>query len=285
MDQSRPTIDELIQLASDYEVQFKTVQERVEFDRRAMWYSELFSFVLMCEYTNCTRIIESGRARGVSTAILAEYFKDSDMEIISIDDRQDSKDARIAENRLADAENVTLEYGDSREIAPKLVVEGTCALIDGPKGDDALKLAVNLTNHDHVSFVAVHDLHKDHFYRELSELLFSDPLYTDADRLVQAFKTLDDEIHDWSQSTQLLGDTIGPYLKDGVDSDSYGHTLGFFFKPASDKVVANYLAYVDANRDLLRSIARELRTKRATGGAISRRMAAFILWLGQAVLR
>jgi precorrin-6B methylase 2 len=106
----------------------------------------------------------------VSTEIISRYFEGTGTTVTSIDySNPGSKDAEIAEERLSDIDNVNLLYGDSREILPDLVTgsdqKQTAVLIDGPKNDAALKLAIDLLENTGVQMVGVHDLDKDRLHR------------------------------------------------------------------------------------------------------------------------
>src|ERR1700719_511398 len=65
------------------------------------------------------RILESGRARGYSTEILARCFPGT--EIISIEAERDSPDVEIAARRLAGRKNVDCWFGDGRVELPRLI--------------------------------------------------------------------------------------------------------------------------------------------------------------------
>src|SRR5438132_13992103 len=85
------------------------------------------------------QILESGRARGKSTLILARCFPDA--RVISVEHERQSENAAAAEAKLKSCKNVDLLYGDSREVLPEELRNGDAVLIDGPKDFRALKLA------------------------------------------------------------------------------------------------------------------------------------------------
>src|ERR1700726_4642192 len=107
-----------------------------------IWESEMFLFYAAVKPFAPKQILESGRARGKSTLILARCFPES--RIVSVEFDRQSKNAPPAEAKLKPCSNVDLLYGDSREILPERLQTGDPVLIDGPKDFRALKLAVDL---------------------------------------------------------------------------------------------------------------------------------------------
>lgn len=281
-----PDIETICTHADDRESRFERVIRSTEPDLKMMWYSELFIFAQLCEMLDCSTIVESGRARGFSTEVLAEYSEGTNMNIISIEVREGTENADVAERKLSEYDSVDLRYGDSRTILPEIVDESTGVLIDGPKGDDALKFALDLLDTESVPCVGVHDLHKEVFYRDLSEILFNHRLYTDSGYLVDRFQQYDESYFEWKNKNTPADIEVGPYKKNGVESASYGPTLGIFFngvEPFDERVRQNYFEYLD--NIVLSSIGTELEKKRTFGGPVSRRLYGLILRLGRTVLK
>lgn len=287
MTQEPPNVSQICTHADKRESRFEQSIQKTDPRKGMIWYSEVFIFSQVCELMDCSQIVESGRYRGFSTEVLATYFEDSDVNIISVEKEKGTENAAIAEQKLNDYEAVELRYGDSRTDLPSIVDESTGVVIDGPKGDDALVLALQLLEKEAVPFVAVHDLHKDHFYRELSEMLFNHRLYTDVVDLVDRFQQYDSTYFEWNKRNSSPGEYSGPYLKNGVESASYGPTLGIFFNsetPFDERIRENYLEYLD-DPDMSAVIREHLRTISSSGGPISRRISKFGLRLGRMVLR
>lgn len=134
------------------------------------------------------QILESGRARGKSTLILARCFPES--RIISVEYERQSENAPAAEAKLKSESNVELLYGDSREILPQRLRSGDAILIDGPKDFRALKLAINLLRTGKPCAVFIHDFPPDSPQRKLVERNFSNAFFGD-DPLFQRFQNLD----------------------------------------------------------------------------------------------
>src|SRR5437762_9486213 len=81
-----------------------------------IWESEMFLFYAAVAPFRPRQILESGRARGKSTLILARCFPDA--HIVSVELERDSENAVAAETKLKAFPNVELVYGDSRHILP-----------------------------------------------------------------------------------------------------------------------------------------------------------------------
>src|SRR5579864_3319659 len=82
-----------------------------------IWESEMLLFYAAVKPFGPKQILESGRARGKSTLILARCFPES--RIVSIEYERESENAAAAEAKLKNEPNVDLLYGDSRESLPQ----------------------------------------------------------------------------------------------------------------------------------------------------------------------
>ena len=120
-----------------------------------VWESEMFLFYAVVQPLRPKQIIESGRARGKSTLMLARCFPEA--RIISIELDRETENARAAEAKLKAFSNVELLYGDSRQLMLEHLRDGDAVLIDGPKGFRALKLALRLLATKKPAVVFVHD--------------------------------------------------------------------------------------------------------------------------------
>jgi Methyltransferase domain len=155
-----------------------------------IWESEMFLFYAAVKPFAPGQILESGRARGKSTLILARCFPKS--RIVSVEYERESENAPAAEAKLKNESNVQLLYGDSREILPEQLQAGDAVLIDGPKDFRALKLAVDLLRTEKPCAVFVHDFPPDSPPRKFVERNFPSAWFGD-DPLVQRFQSLDVE--------------------------------------------------------------------------------------------
>src|SRR5437588_9523415 len=81
-----------------------------------IWESEMFLFYAALKPFAPKQILESGRARGKSTLILARCFLES--RIVSVEYERESDNAPAAEAKLKNEGNVEVLYGDSLDILP-----------------------------------------------------------------------------------------------------------------------------------------------------------------------
>jgi len=153
-----------------------------------IWESEMFLFYAAVKPFAPQQILESGRARGKSTLILARCFPNS--RIVSIEYDRESENAAAAEAKLKGERNVDLLYGDSRQILPQRLQPGDAVLIDGPKDFRALKLAVDFLGTGKPCAVFIHDFPPGSSQRKFVERNFPNAFFGDHP-LFQRFQTLD----------------------------------------------------------------------------------------------
>ena len=155
-----------------------------------IWESEMFLFYAAVKPFAPKQILESGRARGKSTFILARCFPDA--RIVSVEFDRQSENAAAAEAKLKPCSNAELLYGDSREILPQRLQSGDAVLIDGPKDFRALRLALDLLRTGKPYAVFVHDFPADSPQRKFVGRNFPNGFFGD-DPLFQHFQSLDNE--------------------------------------------------------------------------------------------
>src|SRR5213080_1903066 len=155
-----------------------------------IWESEMFLFYAAVKPFAPKQILESGRARGKSTLILARCFPDA--RVISVEYERQSENAAAAEAKLKSCKNVDLLYGDSREILPQGLRNGDAVLIDGPKDFRALKLAIDLLRTGKPCAVFIHDFPPNSPQRKFVERNFPSAFFGD-DPLFKRFQSLDSE--------------------------------------------------------------------------------------------
>src|SRR5438445_13648086 len=163
---------------------------RTEAGFGGIWESEMFLFYAAVNPSGPKRILQSGRARGKSTLILAHCFPDA--RVISVEYERQSENAAAAEAKLKSCKNVDLLYGDSREILPQGLRNGDAVLIDGPKDFRALKLALDLLRTAKPCAVFVHDFPPNSPQRKFVERNWPNAFFGD-DPLFQRFQSLDNE--------------------------------------------------------------------------------------------
>lgn len=164
------------------------------------------------------------------------------------------------------------------------LTESACVLIDGPKGDEAIKIALKLLKKERCRAVFIHDLHRNTLHRDLTEILFNDTYFSDSDRYVSEFEHIDDPCWDY------LDDEWGPYPRAGEEIKSYESTFGVFFN--SDNSIDslredNYLKYLSWNEsdDIYRIIGKKLQSYQEDGGPITTRITNGIYTLGRRIVR
>src|SRR5204862_1474399 len=135
-----------------------------------IWESEMFLFCAAVKPFAPKQILESGRARGKSTLILARCFPDA--HIVSVELERDSENAVAAETKLKAFPNVELVYGDSRQILPARLQPGDAVLIDGPKEFRGVELALELLRTGRPCVVFVHDFPPGSRWRKFVEREF-----------------------------------------------------------------------------------------------------------------
>lgn len=171
--------------------EFFELVANVPYERKGIPNSEMF-FLWLCSHTVVpSRIIESGRARGQSTLVLARIFPNS--EIISIEHDRNSPDVEVAADRLKDEPNVRLLFGDATKLLPELVKAGDIVLIDGPKGFCGIRLAMKLLASGKLPMVFLHDVGSLSRERRFIERCIPDFICSDQPEFVAVSHALDDE--------------------------------------------------------------------------------------------
>ena len=174
------------ELLPEYQRVIETIPPEAGFG--GIWESEMFLFYAAVKPFGPEQILESGRARGKSTLILARCFPEA--RIVSIEYERESENAPAAEAKLKSESNVELLYGDSREILPSRLQPGDAVLIDGPKDFRALKVAVDLLRTGEPRCVFIHDFPPGSPQRIFVERNFPNAFFGD-DPLFQRFQSLD----------------------------------------------------------------------------------------------
>jgi predicted O-methyltransferase YrrM len=183
------TMDEVAGAAARDLDAYRARVARLPYERKGILYSELFFFQICASRARPRRILESGRARGQSTLLLAVAF--SELPVVSIEFDRDSPDAPVAKERLRSCRNVELHFGDATRLLPALAQAGDVALIDGPKGFRALRLALRLLAQGRARMIFVHDVGRDTPERRFLEKHLPRTLYSDDPRFAGIAHVLD----------------------------------------------------------------------------------------------
>lgn len=166
----------------------------IAYERKGVLFSEMLFVQAILAELGASRIIESGRARGQSTHLLAACFPAT--EILSIEHDPRSPDVEVAAQRLASFPNVQLLFGDSMTRLPQLLQRGDAVLIDGPKGFRAIRLALRLLRTGLPSAIFVHDCCRGSQERMFLDRYMHDVLYSDMPAFVDRYAFLDERCSD-----------------------------------------------------------------------------------------
>lgn len=196
------------------------------YELRGILHSEMALVIHACQARGVRMVIESGRARGQSTYMLAKYLPD--VEIHSVELR-DHPDEQIALERLAGLNNVVLHHGDGANAVPFLAQwangnkQRVAILLDGPKGAAAVDILDRCFEFPHVVIGFIHDLRRlDHGgpspHRAIAVERLPYAKFTDDPRLIGAR---------WMDAGIIAaGGPAGPAHE--AEFGSYGPTLGVF---------------------------------------------------------
>lgn len=170
---------------------FEEITQDLDYQNRGIFFSEmLFAWATIGEHKPM-QILESGRARGHSTLMLARLFPD--YHVISIEYSWDHEDARFAEQQLAPHPNVSMLYGDANVTLPALLLNRDVVFIDGPKRMAGLFLALNALATGKAELIFVHDCYLNQETRYLMDLHVPGVFYSDDPGFVEQYRYLDEK--------------------------------------------------------------------------------------------
>ncbi len=150
-----PTLETTLTHAERLLPEFQAAVEGASFLRRGVHVSEVFFIRVAVGDHQPRQILESGRALGQSTWLLAKSFPHT--PILSVELHPEHADADAALERLRPLANVACLFGDSRILLPAMALPGDVIVIDGPKEIRALKLAYRLLREKKPAMVFIHD--------------------------------------------------------------------------------------------------------------------------------
>lgn len=196
------------------------------YEARGILNSEMALVIQAIWSFGCERVIESGRARGQSTYLLAKYLPDVDIHSIEL--RDGHPDEIFAKSRLSGFGNVTLHYGSGVDLVPQIAASSadrTAVLLDGPKGATAVGILDHCFDLPHVVVGFIHDM------RRLDHGQPSPHRAVAVDRLPN-HKFSDDPVFvagtSWMDANAVsAGGPCGPSHE--AEFGSYGPTIGLFF--------------------------------------------------------
>lgn len=219
----------VIDICREREGSFKSLIGDVIHDIKGIMNSEMLFFCAMSDYFIVDSIIESGRARGISTEIIARYHRQKKPSIpfYSVELQKYTDDSLYAMHRLRSKySNLHLLYGNALDLVPALCSRHntSVAIIDGPKGKYALQLASLLLINPGVKAVFIHDAHKDTEVRRAIEEIFPLNFSSDDDGFVREFQSMDAPCWEVYQHWEGYRNW-GPYRRGDKEMSSYGPTL------------------------------------------------------------
>jgi hypothetical protein len=176
--------------AADLFPEFKERFSDLKGEHRGVCLTEMFFVCAATAALEPTQILESGRARGQSTYVLAKCFPEA--RVISVELDTESPDAAFAINRLKVLPNVACLFGDSRSLLLQHLKKESPVLIDGPKDFRAIKLALNLLRTGLPCAVFIHDLSDGKAARRFLERNIPDAFFSDHPDFVSRYATLDE---------------------------------------------------------------------------------------------
>jgi hypothetical protein len=199
------------------------------YEARGIIHSEMALLIYTVRQFGINRIIESGRARGQSTYLMAKYLPD--VEIHSVELRE-TPDSAYGIDRVKGFSNVTLYWGDGRDVLPWLADNSekpTAVLCDGPKGGQAVDVLLDCFSRPQVKVGFIHDMRildhgKPSPHRAAAVARLPNHLFSDHYKLVEEWSKLDAKVAE-------AGGPCGPQFE--AEFGSYGPTLGVFMNTST----------------------------------------------------
>lgn len=216
--------------------------EKLPFESRGIINSEMLAILALIKELDIDIVIESGRARGQSTFVLAKALEKTPVRIFSLDYSQDV-DTKFSEKRLKPFKKVSLLYGDANKELAKLVSQfpdkNVAVLLDGPKGKEAFDIFASLVAlYPQVKVGFFHDCRKSlgkmyNSGRDLLPTYFDRVFFTDDEDYVKCFKAIDKNCVTPLSKVQM--GSFSPYHYGLNKIGSYGPTLGIVWVNTRDR--------------------------------------------------
>ena len=183
------TIEQTLSRAEQCFEAFRQRIGEVEPARRGVQVSEIFFIYATVGDYRPRQIVESGRARGQSTCLLARCFPQ--VPIISVEYHADHPDVPLAARRLVGLTNVACLFGDATRLLPELAIPGDVVVIDGPKGFRSLVLALEILRRGRAELVFIHDCPRGGRLRSVVERYAPWAFFSDDPRFAERYRQLD----------------------------------------------------------------------------------------------
>lgn len=227
-DMTSLNIDRVLNAAESLRARFEQISSETDYEAKGIFFSEALFVGACCHDFPPKRFIESGRARGQSTVVLAKSFPECPLISVEFDSR--SPDCQVAAKRLAPYPNVELRFGDSMKLLPELAQAGDSVIIDGPKHFHALRLGLRLLRLKRAERIFIHDLHRGTPERRFVDRELPGVLYSDHPEFVRRYSYLDDVC--WRTGYPGVEASGRATLFGGSGEYSYGPTFAGLFSSA-----------------------------------------------------
>jgi hypothetical protein len=184
---------------------------------------------------NVNMFVESGRAFGQSTYLIAKYAPH--VEVHSTERYRDTAEEKEAIERLAGLGNVHLHYGTAADVLPGVIASEpdrcVAVFLDGPKGAPAIRLMIELSSHPSVAVGFIHDMRRINNgepadYRAMAEEAMPHPFFSDDEAVVSKLCHLDAEAvrhevcgDEWFKTWGSYGPTVGAFSFRGLPEVSF----------------------------------------------------------------
>jgi len=134
----------------------------LEYKAMGVLYSEALALVSAMSLAGVDIMIESGTANGFSTELMARFFNETALPIVTIDSNPESPLVVATVERLRNFSHVSFVFGDGGARIPALLEEHRNkkigVFVDGPKHWSGLALCMKaLRASPNVKFCAIHD--------------------------------------------------------------------------------------------------------------------------------
>ena len=231
----------MIKTALKYKQKFKKLLEGYE--ERGILNSEMLLICSIIKELDIDLIIESGRYKGRSTEILAKFFLQDKVRIVSIE-RLKNGNAKYVEQKLKHYSNLKMLYGDSHKVIPKILRKKKerkiAILFDGPKGEIAINIFKSvILKYFNVMVGFFHDMRilPDVLHKEGRKLLvntFERFFFSDNEDFIVNFKHLD--LSCIAKENSITAHSWRPWMKGYEKSISYGPTIAVVVPSLKDRI-------------------------------------------------
>lgn len=213
-----------------------------DYKARGVLNSEIALFLSAARFARATVVVESGRANGHSTRVLARNLERTETRFYSVELSPIATTDEELAHLFGQQPGFSLIVGDSRVEVLSLLNqypgERFAVLIDGPKGMRSIDFARRLVAEPNVSLVAIHDLRaivdtKPSSIRNAFENSFEFPLFSDALVVVNSLSEMDEGFRRHSSPDYATPSAPGYQGRQYIAS--YGPTLGILFPDFIDR--------------------------------------------------